>query len=72
MIPKFREMAAEAGRDPTSIEITVWFPRRDGDLMKRYHDLGVSRVVFNLESEKADKILPEVDAIATLMRHVNG
>jgi probable F420-dependent oxidoreductase len=72
MIPKFREMAAEAGRDPTSIEITVWFPRRDADLMKRYHDLGVSRVVFNLESEKSDKILPQLDAIATLMRQVNG
>jgi len=72
MIPKFREMAAEAGRDPTSIEITVWFPRRDTDLMKRYRDLGVSRVVFNLESEKADKVLPEVDAIATLMRQLNG
>jgi len=72
MIPKFREMAAEAGRDPTSIEITVWFPRRDTDLMKRYRDLGVSRVVFNLESEKADKVLPEVDVIATLMRQLNG
>jgi probable F420-dependent oxidoreductase len=72
MIPKFREMAAEAGRDPTSIEITVWFPRRDADLMKRYHDLGVSRVVFNLESEKPDKVLPEVDAVATLIRQING
>jgi probable F420-dependent oxidoreductase len=72
MIPKFREMAAEAGRDPASIEITVWFPRRDADLMQRYHDLGVARVVLNLESEKADKVLPEVDAIATLMRQVNG
>ena len=37
-----------------SIEITVWFPKQDADLMKRYQDLGVSRVVFNLESEKAD------------------
>jgi probable F420-dependent oxidoreductase len=72
MIPKFREMAAEAGRDPKSIEITVWFPRRDADLMKRYQDLGVSRVVFNLESEKADTVLPVVDALVTLMQQVNG
>ena len=28
MIPEFRKMATEAGRDPESIEITVWFPRR--------------------------------------------
>ncbi len=72
MIPKFREMAAQAGRDPTSIAITVWFPRREADLMKRYQDLGVSRVVFNLESEKAATVLPVIDAIATLMREVNG
>jgi probable F420-dependent oxidoreductase len=72
MIPRFREMAAEAGRDPKSIEITVWFPRRDADLMKRYQDLGVSRVVFNLESERADTVLPVIDAIATLGREVNG
>jgi len=65
-------MAAEAGRDPKSIEITVWFPKQDADLMKRYQELGVARVVFNLESEKADTILPVVDSWAALMRRVNG
>ena len=59
-------------RDPRSIEITVWGPKQDADLMKRYQDLGVSRVVFNLESEKADTILPLVDSLAKLMRQVNG
>jgi probable F420-dependent oxidoreductase len=72
MIPEFRKMATEAGRDPNSIEITVWFPKQDPDLMKRYEDLGVSRVVFNLESEKADKVLPVVDALTELLRKVNA
>ena len=72
MIPEFRKMATEAGRDPNSIEITVWFPKQEPDLMKRYEDLGVSRVVFNLESDKADKVLPVVDSLAGLMRKVNG
>jgi probable F420-dependent oxidoreductase len=72
MIPEFRKMATEAGRDPKSIAITVWFPRKDPDLMKRYEDLGVERVVFNCESEKADKVLPVVDEIAGLMKKVNG
>ena len=72
MIPRFRQMASEAGRDPASIAITVWFPKRDADLMKRYQELGVSRVVFNLESEKADKCLPVIDGWAALMRQVNG
>src|SRR5580700_9706999 len=64
MIPEFRKMATEAGRDPTSIEITVWFPKQDADLMKRYQDLGVARVVFNAESEKADTVLPVIDSWA--------
>lgn len=72
MIPRFRQMASEAGRDPASIAITVWFPKRDADLMKRYQELGVSRVVFNLELEKADKCLPVIDGWAALMRQVNG
>jgi probable F420-dependent oxidoreductase len=71
MIPQFRQMATEAGRDPKSIEITVWFPKQDPDLMKRYTDLGVARVVFNLESDKADKVLPVIDSLAGLMRKVN-
>ena len=72
MIPEFRKMATEAGRDPASIDITVWFPKQDPELMKRYEDLGVSRVVFNLDSEKADKVLPVIDSLAGLMRKVNG
>ena len=72
MIPRFRQMAAEAGRDPASIEISSWFPRREPDLMKRYEDLGVSRVVFNLDSEPSEKVLPVIDELAALMRKVNG
>ena len=40
--------------------------------MKRYQDLGVERVVFNVESEPAEKVLPELDAIGALMAKVNG
>jgi probable F420-dependent oxidoreductase len=72
MIPQFRHMASEAGRDPDSIQITVWGPKQEADLMRRYEDLGVSRVVFSVESEKADKVLPVIDGWAALMRKVNG
>ena len=72
LIPRFREMATEAGRDPNSIRITVWGSKQDPDLMRRYQDLGVSRIVFNLESEKADAVLPVIDRWAALMHQVNG
>lgn len=72
MIPEFHRMAEEAGRDPNSIAITVWHSRKDADLIKRYQDLGVERVVFPLESDTADKLLPVIDDIADLMRRANG
>jgi probable F420-dependent oxidoreductase len=72
MIPQFRQMATEAGRDPKAIEMTVWSPKQEADLMKRYQDLGISRVVFSLESETADSILPVIDRLAELIRKVNG
>jgi probable F420-dependent oxidoreductase len=72
LIPEFRKMAAEAGRKPEDIAITVWFPKRELDLMKRYADLGVERVVFNVESEAADKVLPALDEISQFMHKANA
>jgi alkanesulfonate monooxygenase SsuD/methylene tetrahydromethanopterin reductase-like flavin-dependent oxidoreductase (luciferase family) len=72
LIPEFRKMCTEAGRDPNEIAITVWFPKRDLDLMKRYADLGVERVVFNIDSVKAEQALPEIDEIAAFMAKANG
>ena len=72
MIPEFHRMAEEAGRDPRAIAITVWHSRKDPDLIKRYQDLGVERVVFPLDSDTADKLMPVIDDIAELMRRANG
>jgi len=71
LIPQFRKLASEAGRDPADLTITVWSPRRELDLMKRYADLGVQRVVFGVESETADKALPVIDEIAAFMLKAN-
>ncbi len=71
LIPEFRKMATEAGRNPDEIAITVWFPRRELDLMKRYSDLGVERVVFNLDSEGEEKVVPVLDEIAEFMHKAN-
>jgi hypothetical protein len=69
-LPKFREMATEAGRDPSSMPITIWGAKQDLDLLKRDRDNGVSRLVVSLDSAKADKILPELDRWANLIRQL--
>lgn len=66
----FRGMAAEAGRDPASVPISAFGAPEDLDTLRRYRDLGVSRVVVTLESEKAEGILPVLDRWAALIRQV--
>jgi probable F420-dependent oxidoreductase len=70
LIPEFRKMCHEAGRNPDEIAITVWFPKRDVDLMKRYMDMGVERVVFNVESIPTKEAIPVIDEIAEFMAKV--
>ena len=71
-LPKFRDMAREAGRDPASIEITSFGVGEDLDRVKRLADLGVARVVASFPSEKAPAVLPIIDRWTAIMRHVNG
>ena len=70
-LPKFREMATEAGRDPASLPITLFGAVEDADLLRRYRDMGVARVVASLPAEPADKTLPALDRWAELIRRVN-
>jgi probable F420-dependent oxidoreductase len=66
----FRSMAAEAKRDPAEVLISTFGAPEDLDTLRRYRDLGVSRVVVTLDSEKADSILPVLDRWSALVRQV--
>ena len=72
LIPRFRQMAAEAGRDPAKLQINIGGQSADVDLVKRYRDLNVDRVSTSLPSEKAETILPVLDRWAEIIRLVNG
>jgi probable F420-dependent oxidoreductase len=71
LIPKFRQMCAEADRDPDKMDISLGGQSPDADLAKRYRDAGVNRVSTSLPSEKADTIWPILDAWVAVMRAVN-
>jgi alkanesulfonate monooxygenase SsuD/methylene tetrahydromethanopterin reductase-like flavin-dependent oxidoreductase (luciferase family) len=72
VLPKFREMVKEAGRDPASIEITSFGLAEDLDRVKRLAEMGVARVVAALPSDKAEAVLPIVDRWTKIMRRING
>jgi alkanesulfonate monooxygenase SsuD/methylene tetrahydromethanopterin reductase-like flavin-dependent oxidoreductase (luciferase family) len=46
---KLNQMCAEAGRDFSKLEITMYAPRTDGDpkrIRQQYHEAGAHRLVF--------------------------
>ena len=71
LIPKFRQMCAEANRDPDKMDISIGGQSPDADLAKRYRDAGVNRVSTSLPSEKAGTILPILDEWVAVMRAVD-
>jgi probable F420-dependent oxidoreductase len=72
LIPRFRQMCAEAGRDADKMDISIGGQQPDIETVKRYRDAGVTRVSVSLPSEKADTILPMLDQWVGVMRAVNG
>jgi len=70
-LPRFRQMAAEAGRDADSLPVSIFGATQDADTLKRYRDAGIARVVYSLEPAKADEVLPVLDRIADLNATLN-
>ena len=71
-MPRFRQMAAEAGRDPETLPVTIGGSPEDPDRVKRFRDLGAARVNVSLPAENADQILPVLDRWASLIRQLRA
>jgi hypothetical protein len=71
-LPQFRQLAAEMGRDPAEVPITVWGVGEDPDRLRRYRDQGVARVVVSLPSEPAANTMPVLDRWAELIPTLSG
>jgi probable F420-dependent oxidoreductase len=67
-LPRFRQLAAEAGRDPASLPVTLFRVAEDRERLRQCRDLGIARVVISLPAAKADAILPILDRWAPLLR----
>ncbi len=59
-----KRSAEEAGRDPASIEITAGAGQDcDADTVKRYQDLGVTRVMIGLPAQDPADVRRSIDAL---------
>ena len=70
LIPNYRQMAADAGRDLATVPVSIWGAKEDEDMLKRDRDEGVVRVIVSLDSAKSDVILLELDRWAKLLQKV--
>ena len=68
VLPQFRQMAKDAGRDPASLSFDVFGAPRDLEALKRYRDAGVDRAIFMLPSKSRDEVLPMLDQSAALVK----
>jgi probable F420-dependent oxidoreductase len=70
LIPAFRAMTAQAGRDPDAMQIVMGAQPPDAVLIGQYQRLGVGVVYPSLPSEGADTVLPVLDRWVEVMREV--
>jgi alkanesulfonate monooxygenase SsuD/methylene tetrahydromethanopterin reductase-like flavin-dependent oxidoreductase (luciferase family) len=69
-IERLRGMAAEKGRDPHTLSVNLYGAPRDRDALARLRDAGVTRAIFALPAEEADRVLPMLDRCAEAMRGI--
>jgi probable F420-dependent oxidoreductase len=71
-MPAWRRMAAEVGRDPQSLSVTLGGAPEDLAVLRRNRDLGVTRMTVRLPPAKEDTILPILDRWAKLIPQVRA
>jgi alkanesulfonate monooxygenase SsuD/methylene tetrahydromethanopterin reductase-like flavin-dependent oxidoreductase (luciferase family) len=68
VLPQFRQLAQDVGRDPASLSVSIFTAPRDLEVLKRYRDAGINRVVLGLPSKSRDDVLSILDQSAALVR----
>jgi probable F420-dependent oxidoreductase len=67
-IPELRERLKQAGRDPQSAPVSIFFAPPKREALDALAAAGVVRAIFGLPSEGREAILPRLDAYAKVMR----
>jgi len=60
-LPEFRKMAEEAGRDPASLEVSIFGCAATPAVLEKYRDAGVTRCIFGLPPADRETVIPLLD-----------
>lgn len=72
VIAELHEKAKAKGRDPRSIELSLFWAPGDLDMLRRYRDLGFSRGILAVPSGKPEEVLPMLDGYAPLVEQLRA
>ncbi len=61
------ELATAAGRDPESLDVTVFGEASDREAIKRFEDAGADRVIVRLPSTADESALTELERMAMVV-----
>ena len=70
-MPRWRQMAEAAGRDPTLLSVTLGGAPENLAVLRRNRDLGVTRMTVRLPPAGREEILPILDRWAGLIPQVS-
>ena len=65
-IEPIRQAMSDAGRDPATLDITVFNAPTDVAGLDELRERGVTRALFNVPAAGADRVLPVMDTLAAL------
>ncbi|HEX8803552.1 MAG TPA: TIGR03619 family F420-dependent LLM class oxidoreductase [Acidimicrobiales bacterium] len=71
-LPRLHEAMAEAGRDPSGLEVVPFATIPDHGKLDHYADIGVTETVFQLPSAPRDVVLRRLDRQAELVAERRG
>jgi len=69
-LPEFRKMAEEAGRDPATLEVSIFGCVAKPDVLEKFRDAGVTRCVFGLPPADRETVLPILDGYAEVKNQI--
>ncbi|MEZ5815516.1 MAG: LLM class F420-dependent oxidoreductase [Hyphomicrobiaceae bacterium] len=64
---RFRQLVAEAGRDPASVPMSVYGPRHEVDQLRALRDAGMDRAILAIQTAPRDATLAKLDELAELV-----
>ncbi len=69
-LPEFRKMAEEGGRDPASLEVSIFGCTPKPEALKKFRDAGITRCVFGLPPADRDIVIPLLDQYAEIKSQI--